>query len=166
MSVSLITEGLVRAEGLEPPRLSSLEPKSSASTVPPRPRPGSRWNRKSAPPEGAPYNRGFGGPLGHLALVKPHIPELAEFAPDLGFGADMAEAHGEVQAHRAFVRQGDAAIGAVDVFVLQGFEQGRIKSAANALPDDVRREIDAGRDRGFIRRFFLEAMRTGIAYRF
>src|SRR5262249_23121778 len=55
---------LVRAEGLEPPRLASLEPKSSASTSSATPAFLAIPRQTGSPREGRPYNRGFQGWLG------------------------------------------------------------------------------------------------------
>src|SRR5271167_587730 len=55
---------MVRAEGLEPPRLASLEPKSSASTSSATPAHSRGSPGRPGPPEGRPYNRGIGGKLG------------------------------------------------------------------------------------------------------
>src|SRR6185312_2122895 len=65
---------VVRAKGLEPPRLSSLEPKSSASTNSATPARGPRHAPYyGCAPEGGPYSRGFWAGLGPWAKPGPRL---------------------------------------------------------------------------------------------
>ena len=87
---------------------------------------------------------------------KSHIPEAPEFAPRFAENRNLFESKSLMQRKRGRIRQRVAANDAVDVLANR-FEKGRVKTAANSVPDHIVATVNSGLNARLICRFIAKS---------